>query len=150
MNDAISNIRLAPCHPAVIARVNIAANKLAMEADYFRVVQALRAYAEQAALPPSKTKAPPGYSWHNFGMAVDCAPFLSGTGGAINWDAASPQFQAMRQALTDAGIPPRGGCPGDGDHFELLEIPLVPTDADRAAFAAGGLEAVWALYEIAP
>ena len=156
MNDTISNQRLVGCHPALIARVDVAANALAMEGIYFRVITAARTFAQQAAdyargrtAPgPKDTNAPPGYSWHNFAMAVDCAPFVVGTGGAIEWDAASEQFKAMTRALTTAGIPARGGCPGDGDHFELLEIPAVPTDGDRAAFARGGLAMVWARYAI--
>jgi len=150
MNDAISNQRLALCAPVVIARVNIAANQLAMQGIYFRIVQGLRTYAEQAAVPAGNTNAPPGYSWHNFGMAVDCAPFVSGSSGPIEWDANSPNFKAMIQVLTNAGMPQRGGCRGDNDHFELPEIPAVPQDADREAFANGGLEAVWQQYTITP
>ena len=163
MNDTISNQRLSVCHPAIITRVNTAANVLAMEGIYFRVIEGARSYAESNAdfqlgrtiltkpdgTPQSKiTNAPAGYSWHNFNMAVDCAPFISGTGGAIDWNAASPQFQKMVQALTNAGVPQRGGCKGDADHFELMEIPAVPTDADRKAFAVGGLKAVWAQYQL--
>jgi hypothetical protein len=34
----------------------------------------------------------------------------------------------------------------DAPHFQLSNVPVTPTDADRAAFAAGGLAAVWAQY----
>ena len=154
MNDVISNQRLVGSHPAVIARVNIAAVSLETKSIYFRVIEAARSFAEsnadfakgRTAAGPRITNAPAGYSWHNFNMAVDCAPFVVGPTGAIDWNAPDAHFQEMIKALTTAGIPLRGGCKGDNDHFELLEIPAVPTNADRAAFAKGGLPAVWALY----
>jgi peptidoglycan L-alanyl-D-glutamate endopeptidase CwlK len=158
VNDAISNQRLAACHPALIAKVNAAANLLAMEGQYFRVAQALRTYAQQQALyeqgreTPGAivTNAQAGYSNHNFGCAVDCYPFLSGTTGELSWDAESAQFQQMVRALKSQGLVWGGDWKSikDPPHFQLAEVPVTPTDADRAAFASGGLEAVWAQYSV--
>jgi peptidoglycan L-alanyl-D-glutamate endopeptidase CwlK len=156
MRDAISNQRLVGSHPAVIARCNAADSVLAAQGIGYRIVEAGRSFAEsnadyakgRTAPGPKVTNAPAGYSWHNFNMAVDCVPFVVGEGGDVDWNVSDEHFQAMIRALTDAGLPLRGGCKGDNDHFELLEIPAVPTDDDRAAFTSGGLEAVWAQYTI--
>jgi peptidoglycan L-alanyl-D-glutamate endopeptidase CwlK len=156
MNDAVSNQRLTLVHPALAAKVNAAANALAMEGTYFRVAQGLRTYAEQDALYAQGRTAPGhivtnakgGYSNHNFGMAVDCYPFLTGTGGDLNWDSKSVQFQAMVAALRAQGLVWGGSWTHmpDAPHFQLANVPVTPTDADRTAFIAGGLPAVWALY----
>ena len=158
MNDAISNQRLALVNPELAAKVNLAANLLAMSGTYFRVAQGLRTFAEQDALYAQGRTAPGhivtnaegGYSNHNFGCAVDCYPFLSGATGELNWDAKSPQFQAMVSALKDQGLVWGGEWTHmpDAPHFQLANVPVTPTDADRAAFAAGGLAAVWAQYVI--
>ena len=155
MNDAISNQRLALVHPALAAKVNLAANALAMQGTYFRVAQGLRTYAQQDALYAQGrtaaghivTDARGGYSDHNFGCAVDCVPFLSGTGGDLNWNVNTDQFQAMVQALKAQGLLYGGDwihVHGDLDHFYIG--PATPIDADRQVFAKGGLPAVWARY----
>jgi len=150
MTDAISNQRLAPCNPILIARVNTAANLLAMGGIYFRVDDALRTYAEQDAefaKGPAFTRARGGYSSHNFGMAVDCVPFANGSTGALDWNPKDPKFQAMVDVMKQSGLEWGGDWVhmlGDFDHFYIG--PATPSDADRAAFAVGGLNAVWALY----
>jgi peptidoglycan L-alanyl-D-glutamate endopeptidase CwlK len=155
MNDAVSNRRLWLVNPALAAKVNLAANLLAMAGTYFRVVQGLRTYAEQDALyaqgrtTPGHivTDARGGYSDHNFGCAVDCVPFLSGPGGDLNWNVKTDQFQAMVAALKAQGLLYGGDwvhMHGDFDHFYIG--PATPTDVDRQAFAKGGLLAVWQLY----
>jgi peptidoglycan L-alanyl-D-glutamate endopeptidase CwlK len=150
MNDAISNQRLALCMPALVAKVNAAANLLAMNRVYCRVDDALRTYAEQDAefaKGPAFTRARGGYSAHNFGMAVDCVPFLIGTTGALDWNPKSDKFQMMVAAMKKSGLEWGGDwvhMHGDFDHFYIG--PATPTDADRQAFAKGGLPAVWQLY----
>lgn len=150
MNDAISNQRLSRCHPRVIQMANQAADLLAMEGIYFRVDDALRTYAEQDAefaRGPAFTRARGGYSAHNFGMAIDCVPFASGSTGAMDFNVKSPNFQAMIAAMKKVGFEWGGDwvhMPGDFDHFYIGTA--TPSDADRAAFAEGGLDAVWKLY----
>lgn len=156
MNDSVSNQRLTLVHPALSSKVNAAANMLAMEGTYFRVAQGLRTYAEQDALYAQGRTAPGhivtnakgGYSNHNFGMAVDCYPFLSGTGGDLNWDSKSVQFQAVISSLVEQGLVWGGSWVHmpDAPHVQLAGVPVTPTDADRAAFISGGLSAVWAMY----
>lgn len=156
MNDAISNQRLALLHPKLVVAVNTAANLLAAQGTYFRVAQGLRTYAEQDALYAQGrtipghivTNAKGGYSNHNFGCAVDVYPFLSGATGELNWNAKSPQFASMVTALKAQGLAWGGDWKSipDYPHFQLENVPVTPTDADRAEFAKGGLEAVWAMY----
>jgi peptidoglycan L-alanyl-D-glutamate endopeptidase CwlK len=154
--EPLSEQRLAGSHPAVIARANQASDALAVQGIYYRVVEALRSYADsdadyakgRTAPGPVDTNARGGWSQHNHGFAIDCVPFIVGTGGAVDWNVNDAHFKAMIAALTAAGLPLRGGCKGDNDHFELAEIPAVPTNADRAAYKQGGLEAVWAQYNI--
>jgi|SRR6185437_1675839 len=156
MTDAISNRRLLQVHPTLVEKVNAAANFLAMEGQYFRVAQGLRTYAEQDALYAQGrtaegkivTNAKGGYSNHNFGMAVDCYPFISGSSGDLNWDAESEQFQRMVAALKAQGLIWGGDWKTlkDPPHFQLAGAPVSPTDADRAAFSQGGIQAVWKLY----
>ena len=144
MNDVVSNERLALVHPALAAKVNAAAT-----VSYFRVAQGVRTYAEQNALPHAVTNAKGGYSWHNFGMAVDCFPFINGFTGPLEMNNhASPVFQAMIAALKAQGLAWGGDWQHfkDYPHFQLAGIPVSPTDADRAAYASGGLQTVWKLY----
>jgi len=155
--EAISEQRLALVHPALAAKVRAAADALAANGLYFRVAQGLRTHAEQDALyeqgrstPGSiVTNARGGYSNHNFGCAVDCYPFDDGQTGDLDWSPMSVEFQEMVEALKAQGLVWGGNWASlkDYPHFQLANVPVTPTDADRAAFASGGLQAVWALYE---
>lgn len=156
MNDAFSNQKLALVNPALAAKVNAAADFLAMEGIYFRVAQGLRTFEAQEALyeqgrrtpGPIVTHAQPGYSNHNFGCAVDCFPFLTGASGPLEMnDSRVPVFRAMVAALRAQGLAWGGDwkepdCP----HFQLENVPETPGHADWEAFATGGLDAVWKLY----
>jgi hypothetical protein len=154
--DTTSESRLGKVHPQLAAKVRAAAVALAAQGTFFTVAQGLRTYAEQDALYAQGRTAPGhivtnargGYSNHNFGCAVDCYPFLSGPKGAINWSANSPQFRAMISALEVQELLWGGSWKSipDAPHFQLTSVPVTPTDADRAAFASGGLKAVWAMY----
>jgi peptidoglycan LD-endopeptidase CwlK len=158
--DATSEQRLALVHPTLAAKVQAAFAALSAQGTYFCVAQGLRTYAEQDALyaqgrtTPGHivTNARGGYSNHNFGCAVDCYPYLSGPGGAINWSANSPQFRAMVSALESQGLTWGGSWTSlpDAPHFQLENVPVTPTNADRQAFATGNLQAVWAMYDPAP
>ena len=157
MNDPISNERLEGMHPAVIARANAADAALEPQGIGYRITEGARSFAQSnidyqsgrdGNPGPILTNAPGGFSWHNFNMAIDVVPFLIGDSGAVDWNATDAHWQSLIAALTAAGLPQRGGCKGDADHFELLEIPAVPTNADREAYQSGGISAVWALYPL--
>lgn len=154
--EAVSEQRLALVAPELARKVRAAAEVLAPQGTYFRVAQGLRTYAEQDTLYAQGrttaghivTNARGGYSNHNFGCAVDCYPFLSGSTGDLNWNARSPQFLAMVEALRAQGLAWGGEWVSlpDAPHFQLANVPVTPTNADRTAFASGGLKAVWAQY----
>jgi peptidoglycan L-alanyl-D-glutamate endopeptidase CwlK len=156
--EAISEQRLALVNPALAVKVRTANDALiAQTGNGFRVASGLRNYEQQTALyaqgrttPGEKvTNAPAGYSNHNFGCAVDCYPFLLADAGAIDiTDPNEPQFKAMVEALKAEGLAWGGDWKDicDEPHFQLANVPVTPTEADRAAFAAGGLEAVWVQY----
>lgn len=161
--DAISETRLAELHPKLQDKVHGAMSDLAAEGVFFRVAQGLRTYAEQdklyaqgrtvkldehGGLLRPVTNARGGYSNHNFGCAVDCYPFLHGNSGDIDWDHNSVQFRKMIAALKAEGLAWGGDWVHfpDYPHFQLANVPVTPTDIDRAAFARGGIKAVWAMY----
>jgi hypothetical protein len=154
--EAISEQRLALVHPVLAGKVRAAAEVLSAALTYFRVAQGLRTYAEQDALYAQGRTAPgvvvtrarAGFSNHNFGCAVDCYPFVQGQDGALDWDQNSAQFRVMVEALQDQGLVWGGTWVSmpDAPHFQLADVPVTPTEEDRAAFAQGGLKAVWALY----
>jgi len=156
--EAVSEQRLALVHPLLAAKVRSAAAALETKGIYFRVAQGLRTYAEQDALyaqgrtVPGKivTNAPGGYSNHNFGCAVDCYPFLLGESGNLNWEPKSQQFSLMVDALVAEGLLWGGNWHSlpDYPHFQLANVPVNPTNTDRAAFLAGGLQRVWSLYTV--
>lgn len=154
--DAVSEQRLALVHPRLRDKVYAAMAAMAAKGTYFRVAQGLRTYAEQDALyaqgrstPGHRvTNARGGYSNHNFGCAVDCFPFLTGASGEINFDANTQQFKAMVSSLKAQNLTWGGAWETipDAPHFQLPDVPVTPTAADRAAFAKGGLAAVWVMY----
>jgi len=160
MQDLLSEDRLAPLNPALAWKVRAAAGVLARQDQYFRVAAGLRSYAEQDKLylqgrfgNPGDivTDARGGYSNHNFGCAVDCYPFLVGYTGDLNWDPRSSQFLHMVEALRAQGLVWGGPWQSihDWPHFQLANVPVTPTHFDREAFASGGLDAVWKLYNSA-
>ena len=154
--DTASETRLAQVHPDLAAKVRAASEALATQGVFFRVAQGLRTYAEQNALYAQGrttqghivTNARGGWSNHNFGCAVDCYPFTDGSCTEIDWNPDSPQFRMMVTALKAKGLAWGGDWISivDKPHFQLANVPVTPTDDDRAAFLRGGLSAVWARY----
>jgi peptidoglycan L-alanyl-D-glutamate endopeptidase CwlK len=155
--DSASELKLAQVHPILAQRVHAAQDALESLGIFFRVAEGLRTYAEQDALyakgrtvPGSiVTNARGGFSNHNFGMAVDCFPFVHGSTGALEMaNSKAPNFIAMVAALKNQGLVWGGSWVHmpDAPHFQLPTVPVTPTIVDRAAFAHGGLPSVWALY----
>ena len=81
-------------------------------------------------------------------MAVDCYPFTHGDAGALDWNPQDAEFQEMVQQMKAQGLVWGGDWHSikDYPHFQLANIPASPGPADRAAFARGGVQAVWKLY----
>lgn len=154
--DPISEQRLARVNPALAGKVRAAMATLQAEGVFIRVASGLRTYAEQATIYAQGRGAPghivtdarAGYSNHNFGCAVDCYPFTHGESGLIDFEEHTPQFQAMVAAMKAQGLVWGGDWHSihDAPHFQLANVPETPTQADREAFIAGGLPAVWSQY----
>jgi len=150
--DPVSESRLNVVHPALAAIIRQMAGILMHESIDLRVTQGLRSFDEQAALyaqgrtvPGSiVTNARPGYSWHEFGLAVDVAPF--DTQGKPDWNVFHPAWKRIVSLGISLGL--FSGtqftklC--DTPHFQLTgDLPVSPDDDTRQAFETGGLLAVW-------
>jgi hypothetical protein len=85
---------------------------------------------------------------HNYGLACDIVPYLTGPTGQLNWDANTPQFQAMVAALQAQGLVWGGSWKSlpDYDHFQMPTVPVSPNAAMEADYGDGGqaaLATVW-------
>jgi peptidoglycan LD-endopeptidase CwlK len=155
--DAISEERLQPLHPVLEAKVRAMAAALWAQGIAIRVVQGLRTVEEQDTLYASGRTAPGkivtnvrgGYSYHNFGLAVDCVPSLNPPGAEYqpDWNPESTRYAAMVAAGVAQGLDAGADWETfkDHPHFQLTGAWPVeePPDEARAAMQDGGLPAVW-------
>jgi len=151
---------------------------LEQEGIWMRIVQGLRSWPQQAELyakgrtapgEPCRhegrlitpgdcgqhpfgatvTKAPPGYSWHQFGLAFDLVPDADPEkpGFQPDWDAASPRYarflEVARQHQLACGADWR--TYPDYPHVQPVELPGGPTDEVRQVFKDGATAGVWQL-----
>lgn len=148
--DPISEARLELVCPALAEKIHKLSDMLADEFK-FRVTQGLRSWDEQAKLyaqgrtSPGNvvTKAPPGHSWHNFGLAVDVVPL---TDLGVDWNIEHPQWQRLIAAGTSLGLVSGSQFRTfpDYPHFQLTgSWPVSPNDEVRQCFLDGGMVAVW-------
>lgn len=165
--DSKSELILQPLHPKLIQLARIAGAAGALEGLWFRVTDGYRTYHEEDLLwqkgrdahgkviPAGQpghgivTNTKGGFSNHNFAMAFDAYPFRQGSSGSLEMnDPTTPKFKAMVRILTATGLANGGAWHSihDWPHFQLADVPVSPTQADRDAFTKGGLPAVWALY----
>jgi peptidoglycan L-alanyl-D-glutamate endopeptidase CwlK len=151
--DSRSEAVLANVNPVLAAKVRAAAEQLAESGTYLLVVSGLRTAAEQDALYAQGRNGVPGHivtnaragrSMHNYGLAVDIVPYLSGPSGELNWDENTPQFRAMVAALEGQGLVWGGAWKTfpDDDHFQMPGIPASPSLAMQADYGDGGRAAL--------
>lgn len=157
MMDQVSEKRLAEVHPKLAEKVRAMAELLELENINIRVVQSVRSWANQQALynqgrdaqgnivKPKEvvTHAKPGTSWHNFGLAVDVAPF---DGGIPDWNSGHPAWKRIVSVGESVGLVSgsKWRTFPDWPHFQLTgQLPVSPDDAVRAAYETGGQQAVW-------
>lgn len=160
--DGTSEARLNQVFPPLAAAVRQAAATLAAESIPIRVVQGLRTWAAQLVLwsqgrdsqgriiDPAQvvTHARPGSSYHNYGLAVDVAPFSAD--GQPDWNSSHPCWQRIIQVGESLGlysgshfVGSRGPEP-DMPHLQLTgRFPTSPDDEVLYLFKEGGLAAVW-------
>lgn len=161
--DSISEARLHEVMPALADKISQLASQLAVEHIIFRVTQALRTwvaqdklYAQGRAMPgPIVTNVPGGYSWHNFGCAIDLVPMgMENHNGVIapDWNAEHPVWKRIVSVGLSLGL--TSGATWrtfkDYPHFQMTgRFPEdAPDDEVRQLFKDGGCLAVW--NEICP
>lgn len=151
--DAISEARLQEVNPALADKIRMLSTMLTPEGISLMVTQGFRSSAEQAALyakgrtapGPVVTNAPPGTSWHEFGVAVDCAPEI--IVGQIDWNAAHPQWRRMVTVGESLGLfsGTEFTTMCDTPHFQLTgRFPASPDDEARQIYQQQGALAFWA------
>ena len=157
--DSISEERLKKVHPELAAKVLTMAALLAQEGILLRVVQGLRTWGEQALLYAKGrdwngnvvdeaavvTNAPPGHSWHEFGLAVDVCPikFLN----LKDWGVGRPEWTRVVEVGESLGlysgsrfVHPKPDWP----HFQFTgTLPISPNEDVRVAYKEGGVFKVW-------
>lgn len=151
MNDA-SLARLSQVHPKLSNLIQQLASQLAAEGIDLHVTQGLRSFQQQADLyaqgrtkpGPIVTNAPPGHSWHEFGLAVDVVPFDAQ--GKPDWNADHPAWKRIVEVGISLGLfsGTQFHSIKDTPHFQLTgNFPTSPTDDVRSLYESSGLQAVW-------
>jgi peptidoglycan LD-endopeptidase CwlK len=173
--DANSEERLNHVHPLLAQKIRQLAQMLSAEGLEIRVAEGLRLWSVQQAyfaqgrepldivnemrrrafLQPIDTvanirritNAPPGYSQHQFGLAVDCDPDDPTRGGyQIDWNADHPQWKRMEQVGVSLGLESGANWVRlfDAPHFQLTgKLPTTPTEDMRSTYLSAGIQAVW-------
>lgn len=155
MLESLSEQKLANVSPELADKVRKMAAILEGEGIPIRVTQGFRSFADQAAIyaqgrtaPGLRvTKAKPGHSWHEFGLAVDVVP-LTLPHGQPDWNpshAAWKRIIAVGESLGLFSGDQFIHCPKDEPHFQLTgEFPLSPDDHVRWIYATAGTSPLWA------
>ena len=149
--DVVSEQRLSEVYPGLATLVREMAAQLEAEGIDIRVTQSLRTVAEQEALyaegrtqPGSiVTDARAGYSWHNFGLAVDVAPL---TPQGVDWNTSHPVWIHIVDVGVHCGLVAGAEFRTfpDWPHFQLTgRFPVTPDDEARLILANRGIGAVW-------
>ncbi len=154
MLDSISEERLALVHPLLARKIQQMADILAVDRPpvVFRVTQGLRTWNEQALLYAEGrtgpgaivTNAPPGHSYHNFGLAVDLVPLTQGL--TLDWNVTHPVWKRLVQVGTSLGLTAGAQFRSfpDYPHFQLTgSLPASPDDNVRKVFQSDGIVGVW-------
>jgi hypothetical protein len=123
-------------------------------AVHIRITQALRTYAEQAAIyaqgrtapGPIVTDAQPMDSMHVYGLAVDCCPDLPGfPTWQPDWNTRDLRWQAFLAMATTCNLAEgaRWRSIKDSPHLYLNELPADPDDNLKELLTDGGIQGVW-------
>lgn len=153
--NAISELRLALIMPALADKVRELESLCNADPVFvdenakLEVTQGLRTWAVQENLwaqgrtYPGKrvTDARGGQSWHNYGCAVDVAPFANDQ--QPDWDETHPIWCRIVELGESIGL--RSGISWkDESHFELTgQYPADPPQDVKDLFHSGGVHAVW-------
>ena len=150
--DSESEAKLQLVCPVLAFKVQSLAEMMELAGEPIQVVQGFRSWAEQAKLyrqgrgDPGEivTNAPPGHSYHEFGLAVDCCPvsLLS----TPNWSPESPIWEDYGSKAKSLGLFWGGDFVHlpDRPHVQLTgRFPVSPDDESRQIFLSEGQEALW-------
>ena len=162
-----SEAELLKVHPLLAQKIKTLADQLLAEGIEVRVTQGLRTYQEQAILyaqvrttPGDKvTDAPPGDSYHNYGLAVDLCPGILGKNPwQPDWAVSvvkgviTPHWQRMITLGKSLGLYSGSDFKElkDYPHFQLTGVLPVgcPTPEAKELLITKGLEAVWQLAKL--
>lgn len=149
--NSISETRLGEVAPQLAEKIRQLDTMLQAEGIQIQVTQSLRPWSEQEALyaqgrtaPGSVvTNAQPGYSWHNFGLAVDVAPFDA---NQPDWNVNHPVWQRLVTVGGSLGLVSGSEWRTfpDWPHLQLTgTFGVSPDDNARYILKEGGLQAVW-------
>src|SRR5208282_1380852 len=151
--DSVSEARLQLVCPALSYKIHSLATMLEDEGIVVRVTQGLRSWNEQNVLYAQGrttpgiivTNAPAGYSWHEYGLAVDVVPFDQDP-PEPDWNVTHPQWIRLIAVGESLGLFSGSEFHSikDNPHFQLTGIwPISPNDEARQVFQNAGMEAVW-------
>lgn len=155
--QALNTDRLAKVHPVLCERIQKFIDEAAGRGISVLVTQGLRTWEEQAKLYdqgrtlPGKivTKAPPGFSWHNFGLAVDVVPDnIQDPGLQLDWNEAHPvwkQILGIAKPYQLAEGAEWRSFP-DFPHLQPFELMASPDTKIRMTFHDKGLAGVWSWF----
>lgn len=154
--DNISEARLQNVIPVLADKIRQMAAMLELEGIVIRVTQGLRTIAEQDALyaqgrtAPGKivTNCKGGFSYHNFGLAVDCVPSQFGPDEPFNpdWNAAHNSWKRMEAIGQSLGL--ESGATWrtfpDAPHFQIQgRFPVGAPNDELRELAQQGTQQVW-------
>jgi len=157
MLNAVSLARLQDLHPLLSAKIRQLDSILDAEKIAVQVIQGTRSWSAQSILyaqgrttpGPIVTNAPPGHSWHQFGLAADLCPAVAyDPAGAFvpDWNASHPAWAVMIAKGEALGLYSGSECCSikDMPHFQLTgRFPVSPDGEVRQLFLDGGTQAVW-------
>lgn len=152
--DAISKSRLVGLHPKLCERLVQLDQIITGQGVDFRINVGLRDWAKQQKLynvgrsVPGTivTNALPGYSWHQYGFAIDGCPIVN---NAADWDPTSPNWAKVYAAAPQCGLFSGWNFKGalqDDDHLQMADIPESPSDDDMHLLSSQGIAACWLKY----
>ena len=151
MNTA-SEKRLAQVNPELARRVRTLVSKLAGQGYKLEVTQGLRTVEEQNALYAQGrtrrgvpvTDARGGYSYHNYGLAVDFALVMPN--GKLGWPEPHPVWAAIGREAALHGLEWGGSWrKPDLPHVQLKPVP--PVSLCYSLYLRAGLALVWSETE---
>lgn len=151
--DAISQQRLSGVAPELRRRATLMLEELEADGIPVRVTCGLRTMMEQQTdweqgrSRPGRiiTQARPGYSDHQFGMAIDVVP-MTLPHGQPDWNDTHPVWATIVATGEKYGLiaGARFLHNPDEPHFQLTgTFPVTPTDDERSLLMRFGMLAVW-------